>query len=89
MKWQPRNVDFCALASDALVPIVHTVSGITVLHGQFCVQLAMDDSRAAGKSRTVLRRLAKVISFSRAGRTVNEMEVNVQLHALDALTLTQ
>ena len=46
----------------------------------------MDDSSAAGRSRIVLRRLAKVIPFSRVGRTVNEMEVNVQLHALDALT---
>lgn len=48
VKWHPRNVDLCALASGALVPIVHTLCGIPVLHGQFCVQLAMDDSSAAG-----------------------------------------
>jgi hypothetical protein len=46
----------------------------------------MDDSSAAGRSRIVLRRFTIVIPFSRAGRTVNEMEVNVQLHAPDALT---
>jgi len=86
MKWQHRSVDLCALASGALVPIVHTLCGIPVLHGQFCVQLATDDSGATGMSRVVLRRFSKIISLSRAGRTVNEMEVNVQLHALDALT---
>ena len=84
IKWHLLNVSLGALASYALVPTMQTLCGIPVRHGQLCVQLAMDDSSAAGISRTALRRFSEVISFSRARRTVNEMEVNVQLHALNA-----
>jgi hypothetical protein len=38
-KEQSRNVDFWALPSDILVPTVHTLCGVPVLHGQCCAQL--------------------------------------------------